>query len=150
MPKAGELDWSEQLNKSSDYVHTPTTLWAANNSGGKQGGVDPLNKARKINEDGEIPRKPSNEEISEYILKGMDQPNLGQWKDSEHLHKEIVSQAQADELQKNWENTVQNFYEAAYAPVNKYSQEEDWGTGKSFNDSLTKEERLKRNMFTGE
>ena len=149
MAKAGELDWSEELNKACDYKHVPTALWAMDQAGGKEGGIDLLNKAKKINEEGEIPRKPTDEEIANYILKGViGNEHVGQWRDEDHLHKEVVTQEQAEELQKNWENIFQNFYDAANAPVNQSNQEEDWGTGKSFNDSLTEAERLRRNMHT--
>ena len=149
MTRAGELDWTEELNKSDNYTHVPTALWAADMHGGKEGGIDPLNKSKKINEDGEVPYKPSDEEVSNYIMKDMRNGPQAQWKDSEHLHKEVVTQAQAEELQKNWENALQNFYNAAKAPVLKKSEEqEEWGSGKSFNSTLSEEERLKRNMYT--
>ena len=149
MAKAGELDWGEELKKTEEYKHVPTALWAADNSGGKQGGVDPLNKAKKINEDGEEPYRPSDKEVSDHIMKGFADSAQGQWKDSEHLHKEIVTQEQADELEKNWENALQGFYDAAKAPVLKKGDEQkEWGSGKSFNSTLTDEERLKRNMHT--
>jgi len=151
MAKAGELDWGEELNKSDNYKHTPTALWAAETSGSKEGGVDPLNKAKKINEDGVEPYRPSNEEVSEYIMKGFANSAQGQWKDSEHLHKEIVSEAQAEEMEKNWKNGINNFYKAANTPVIKEVEKEvEWGSGESFNSTLTEEERLKRNMHTGE
>lgn len=150
MAKAGELNWDEELTKSDNYQHTPTALWAADNSGGKQGGVDPLNKAKKINEDGVEPYRPSNKEVSEYIMKGFADSAQGQWKDSEHLHKEIVSEAEAEEMKKNWENGINNFYKTANAPVLKEEKEVDWGSGESFNSTLTDEERFKRNMYTGE
>lgn len=146
MAKAGELDWSE-LKKSDDkYRHTPTALWSAVPGAG----VDPLNKAEKILKDGETPYKPTNEEIAKAILHGANRPGVGQWKDEDELHKEVVSQAQAEKMQKNWENTFQSFYEAGKAPINEEEQDCDWGTGKSFNSTLSEQERLKRNMYTGE
>ena len=143
MAKLGELNWDNLEKTNDNYEHKPTALWSA-----KPGcGVDPLNKAKPINAPGEVPAKPSNEEVASYVLKGAN----NQWKDSEHLHKEIVSQEQAEQLQKDWQNSLNNFYKAAQAPtVPEVKQELEWGDGKSFNESLTEEERLKRNMYTGE
>lgn len=146
MAKAGELDWSEELSKSETYRHAPTALWSATPGCG----VDPLNKAEKILKDGEEPYRPSNEEISEHILKGVHNSPQAQWRDEDHLHREIVSQEQAEELEKNWENAIQGFYDAARANVVKEPQESKWGSGESFNSTLSEEERLKRNMFTGD
>lgn len=144
MPKFGELNWDE-LKKSDDYEHEPTALWAADKHGGGKQGVDPLNKSKPVLAKGEIPRKPTNEEIASYILKGAS----NQWKDEEHLHKEIVSEEQAEQLQKDWNNSIDNFYKAAQSPVvPEDKQSEEWGEGASFNDSLTEEERIRRNMFT--
>ena len=148
--KFGELDWSE-LYKSNDeeYSHEPTALWAADQHSGGKLGVDPLNKAKPVNAPGEIPRKPSNEEIASYILKGLDSEHVGQWKDENHLHKEVVTQEQAEQLQSDWENALDNFYKAAQAPVVPQDEQKlEWGDGGSFNDTLTEEERLKRNMYT--
>ena len=146
--KAGDLDWSELLEKSEDYTHTPTALWAAQSCSGKQGGVDPLNKAEKINKKDEEPYRPSNEEIAQFILKGLG--NTAQWRDEDHLHKEIVSEKDAEEMKKAWENSIQGFYDAARAPIIKEQKNVDWGSGKSFNSTLSEEERLKRNMDLGE
>lgn len=143
MAKLGELNWDELKKSDEEYAHEPTALWSA-----KPGcGVDPLNKAEPILAKGEIPRKPSNDEVAAYILNGAD----SQWKDADHLHKEIVSQDQAEQLQKDWSNSLNNFYKAAQSQVvPEEKQALEWGDGKSFNDTLTEEERLKRNMFTGD
>lgn len=137
-------DWSELLEKKEDYQHTPTALWATQQSGGKAGGVDPLNKSQKINKDGKEPYRPSNEEIAKFILKGLG--NTAQWKDEDHLHKEIMSEKDAEEMKKAWENSIQGFYDAARTPIIKDQKTVDWGSGKSFNSTLSEEERLKRNM----
>ena len=142
-------DWSDfyEDKKEETYVHRPSALWVNDSSVG----VAPKsNTAEPTLKKGEVPRKPSNEEIANYILKGVKSGPLGQWKDSDHLHREVVTEAQAKELQKNWENAIDNFYKAAQSPVNPQKQDTDWGSGKSFNSTLTEEERLRRNMFTGE
>lgn len=141
--RLGDLNW-DVLEKSNDnYEHKPTALWSAT----KSQGIDPLNNSEPILKKGEVPVRPSNEEVASYILNGAN----NQWKDSEHLHKEIVSQEQAEQLQKDWSNSLDNFYKAAQAPtIPEAKQELEWGSGKSFNESLTEEERLKRNMYTGD
>lgn len=153
MPKAGELDWSELYkSKDEEYSHEPSALWAAQNVGGKAGGVDPLNKAKPVNAPGEIPRKPTNDEITLYILKGADAHGVGQWRDEDYLHKEIVSQEKADLLQKAWENRFNDHFALLNKPVEDQKSRDnlEWGSGKSFNEALTDEERLRRNMYTGE
>ena len=132
--RIGELDWSNLMSGDVGEPEDPRSA--------------PLDKplCEPTLKKGEIPRKPSNDEIASYILKGAS----NQWKDDDHLHKEIVSQAEADQLQKNWENTFQNHFDQLNKPVEPQTQEKEWGDGQSFNDSLTDEERLKRNMFTGD
>lgn len=151
MTKFGELRWDELYKSESDeYSHEPTALWSAT----PRCGIDPLNKAKPTNAPGEVPIKPSDEDIADFILKGQDVHGAhpqGQWKDEEHLHKEIVTQEQSEQLQKDWDNKLNNIYEAAQAPIiPQEEQTNDWGDGASFNDTLTEEERLKRNMFTDE
>ena len=70
--KFGELNWDE-LKKSDEeeYIHEPTALWAADMYGGGKQGVDPLNKSEKLLKDGEVPKSQSDEEIAEYILRGV-------------------------------------------------------------------------------
>jgi len=143
MSKAGELDWSDFNKTEEKYEHKQTALWVNTPGVGiapKMDGAEPTLKK------GEIPRKPTNEEIASYILKGTQTGGQAQWKDSEHLSKEIVSQEQAEELQKNWNNSINDFYKVANKPVNPNSKESNWGSGKSFNSTLTEEERFKRNM----
>jgi len=150
MAKPGELDWSELLQKSDDYTHEPTALWAADQYGGGKHGVDPLNKAKPVNAPGEIPKEPSNEEISEYILKGTQAPGVRQATDEELFGHLVVTEEQFKKAEEDWNNTLNNFYKAAQAPVvPEDKQDSEWGDGSSFNSALTEEERLKRNMYTG-
>lgn len=146
MAKAGELSWDE-FEKKETIEHKPTALWV--NAPGV--GIAPKSDtAEPTLKKGEVPRKPSNEEIASYILKGIKSGAQAQWQDSDHLHKEVVTEDQAKELQKNWENAIDNFYKAANAPVIANPKETNWGSGKSFNSTLTEEERLRRNTYTGE
>ena len=145
--KFGELDWSEELQKSDNYIHTPTALWAADMYGGKEGGVDPLNKAKKIIKEGEEPYRPTDEEIRAAIMHNApSQPTNEQM--FGHL---VVSEEQVAKAKADWDNKLQGFYDAAKAPlIPEEEQELEWGSGKSFNSTLSEEERLKRNMHTGE
>ena len=147
MAKAGELDWGEELEKSDNYVHTPTALWAADQHGGGKLGVDPLNKAEKRIKEGEEPYRPTDEEIAAAIMHGAQrQPT-----DEEMFGHLVVSEEQVAKAKDEWDNTLQGFYDAARKPVLKKSEDDvDWGSGKSFNSTLSDEERLKRNMHTGE
>jgi len=144
MTKAGELNWDEDLKKSDNYQHIPTALWAADQHGGKQGGVDPLNKAEPKNKKGEEPYKPTNEEIAKAIMHNAPkQPT-----DEEMFGHLVVPEEQLEKAEKEWGNKLQGFYDAATTPINKSNQDSDWGSGKSFNSTLSEKERFKRNMHT--
>jgi len=146
MAKAGELDWSEELNKSNNYTHTPTVLWAADQHGGGKQGVDPLNKAKPRLEKGEVPYRPTDEEISNTILHNAPkQPT-----DLEMFGHLLVTEEELQKKEADWENKVQKNISDLNEPINSDNQEEEWGTCKSFNESLSDEERYKRNMFTGD
>lgn len=144
MAKAGELDWSEELQKTDNYKHTPTALWAADQHGGGKQGVDPLNKAEKRIKDGEVPYRPTNKEISDAILHGIQrQPT-----DEEMFGHLVVTEEQVAKAKADWDNPLQGFYYAAMKPViPEEEQELEWGSGKSFNSMLSDEERVKRNMY---
>lgn len=152
MPKAGELDWSDLHKSKDDYIHEPTALWAADMYGGGKHGVDPLNKAKPVNAPGEVPRKPTDDEIAEFILKGRDIKGnlpLGQPTDEEMFGHLVVTEEQLQKAEHDWENKLNDFYKAAQEPiVPSEEQKLSWGEGSSFNDTLTEEERLRRNMFT--
>jgi hypothetical protein len=145
MAKAGELDWGEELNKSDNYKHTPTALWAAEESGGKAGGVDPLNKAEKRNKDGEEPYRPSNEEIAAAVMHGaQSQPT-----DEQMFGHLVVTEEMAKKSKEDWEGSMNK--SLTHPRITKEEDEEtEWGSGQSFNSTLTEAERLKRNMHTGE
>ncbi len=148
MAKAGELDWGEELKKSDDYVHTPTALWSADQAGSKAGGVDPLNKAKPRIKQNEEPYRPTDEEITSAVMyNAPKQPT-----DEQLFGHLVVSEEQLKKAEDDWHNTLQNFYSAANAPVLKKNdnEEEEWASGKSFNSTLTEEERLERNMYKGE
>lgn len=145
MAKLGELDWGELLNKSKEeYKHEPTALWTAQACGRKEGGVDPLNKAEKRIKEGEVPRKPSNEEIAKAVLHNAPkQPT-----DEELFGHLVVSEEMAKKAEENWNTKMNSAFEAMKAPIiKKEDKDHEWATGKSFNESLTREELEKRNMY---
>ena len=145
MAKAGELDWSELLQKTEEeYKHKPTVLWAAQMSGGKAGGVDPLNKAQPRIKEGEEPYRPTDEEIRKAVMHNAPkQPT-----DEELFGHLVVSEEMAKKAEENWNTKMNSAFEAMKAPIIKQEDEDhEWATGKSFNESLTREELEKRNMY---
>lgn len=148
MAKAGELQWDELLNKSSDYKHKPSALWVNNASFG----VAPKGDAKPLLAKGEVPVAPSNEAVTAEILRGMDAPGLRQPTDEEMFGSLVVSQEQIDAAEKAYETKIADFYAMATKPLTGKTEELDeaWGTGKSFNSTLSKSELAQRNMYTGE
>lgn len=152
MAKFGDLKWDELEKSEEEYIHEPTALWAADMHGGGKQGVDPLNKAKPVNAPGEVPIKPSNEEIAEFILKGKDVNGggpIGQPTDEQMFGHLVTTEEQLHKAKEDWDNKLNGFYEAAQSPIIPKEEEQlEWGDGASFNESLSDEERLKRNMFT--
>lgn len=146
MAKAGELDWSELKKSDEEYKHTPTALWAAAISGGKEG-IDPLNKSEKRLKEGEVPRKPTNEEIRKAIMHNAPkQPT-----DEQLFGHLVVTEEMVKAAEEEWNNSMNKAFDDMKAPITpKEEQEAEWADGKSFNESLTREELEKRNMHTGE
>ena len=140
----GTLDWSEELSKSDDdYQHIPTALWAADQHGGGKVGVDPLNKAEKLIKNGEKPESLTDAQISEYIMRNAPkQPT-----DEEMFGHLVVTEEMAKKVQDDWDNSMNK---SLTHPKIGDKEEVEWGTGESFNDSLSDKERLKRNMYTGD
>ena len=145
MAKFGELNWDELKKSDEEYTHEPTALWAADKHGGGKHGVDPLNKSEKLIKNGEIPKGQSDEEIAEYILRGAPkQPT-----DEEMFGHLVVTEEIAKKAESDWQNKQGNLIKALNEPVIPEDQKDtEWASGESFNESLTEEERLKRNMFS--
>ena len=105
------------------------------------------------NKPGEIPRRPTNIEISSAILanlpKQMRQPTSAEQIEWARATGLIKSEEDQEQLQKDWEGRLNDFYKAAKAPVDDQSSKkgEAWAPNQSFNDSLSEEERLERNTF---
>jgi len=131
-------DWSDLYkSKKEDAAHTPTALWVNDPSIG----VGPKGQASPVLKKGEVPHKPSNEEITKAILAGApkqptDQEMFGQFE---------VTEEQAQKAQEEWENRINK--SLTLPNVGKsLDEDEDWGNGKSFNSSLSRDEVLRRNM----
>lgn len=147
MAKAGELNWDELYKSEEEYKHTPTALWAADMYGGGKEGVDPLNKAEKILKDGEVPEKPTNEEIAKTIMYGTDKPGIRQATDEELFGHLVVSEEQVEKAQKDWDNTFNGFYEEANKPITGDTAAE-WNGREPLTKGMSEEELAKWRMYT--
>ena len=141
MAKAGELSWEELYkSKNDEKPHKPTALWVNNPSVGVALKGDAAPRLAK----GEVPKKPSNEEIAKAILHNAPkQPT-----DEQLFGGGIVSEEEAIKRQQEWENRLQK--SLTMPSVGAPLDEEEWGTCKSFNSTLSREELLERNTYTGE
>lgn len=148
MAKAGELNWDE-LKKSDDYKHTVVPLWVNDPSSG----IAPKNpNAKPLLKNDQVPDKQSDEEIAEFILRGSQAPGVRQPTDQELFGHLVVSEEQVERAKAEFENRMQNTIAKLHTPIvgKTYEEEDAWASGKSFNETLSKEELIKRNMFTGE
>ena len=90
---------------------------------------------------GEIPRRPSDAEVREYIMKGAPkQPT------DEQLFGHLVpSEQQVQAAEDQWNTQFTRFFKTKHEPVEKQSPNQDWGNRGpvDFNDrsQLTEEER---------
>ena len=141
MPRAGELNWDDlyKTNKE-DIAHKPSALWVNDPSVG----VAPKGEASPVLKKGEVPRKPSNEEIAKAILNNA--AEKGRQPTDEQLFGHLVpTEEQIKQAQEEWENKLTK--SLTMPNIGKsLDEEDDWGNGKSFNSSLSREESLKRNM----
>ena len=139
MAKAGELNWDE-LKKNDDYKHNPTALFVNNPTG-----IAPKGEAAPRLAKGEVPVRPTDEQIRKAILHNAPkQPT-----DEQLFGGGVVSEEEAEARQKAWETSMQK--SLTHPTIGKpVEEEEEWGLCKSFNSSLSREELLKRNMDTGE
>ena len=101
----------------------------------------PLGYTGPILKKGEVPRKPSDQEIRRAILGNNP---LRQPTDQELFGSMVVTQEQIEKAEKEWDNSLNKWFEDAKKPID--NKESDWASGKSFNETLTQEELIKRNM----
>lgn len=112
--------------------------------------------AARINKPGEVPRRPTNIEISQAILANM--PKQARQPTSAEMIKMgeemglVKSKEEMDALEKKWQNTFNDHFAQLDKPVENQKSEDNvgWADGKSFNDSLPEEERIARNMHIDE
>ena len=134
MAKAGELDWSDLMKGQVGEPEDPKSK--------------PLTYTGPTLKKGEVPVKPSNEEITKAILAGAPrQPT-----DEEMFGHLVVSQEQVDAAKEAFDNKIVDFFKEAQKPITGQTEvaDEEWGNGKSFNSMLSKSELEERNRFVGE
>lgn len=90
-------------------------------------------------------KKSKNDNIAEAILK-----NAPKQPTNKQLFGHLVpTEEEVKKAEKDWHNKINN--SLAIPNIGKLVEdEEEWANGKSFNDTLSREDVLKRNMFTGE
>jgi hypothetical protein len=148
MPKFGELDWSELKKSKDEYEHKPSALWAASIHAPNQG-VDPLKKdAGPVNKPGEVPTKPKNEEIAKAILNGWVNSPQAQWRDDEHLKKEIIDEANLAKHKRNWEENPGAVFEQMQKDSKIGDPVEEWNGREPLTKGLSEEELIKWRMST--
>ena len=131
MPKAGELDWSDLMK-------------------GKVGEPEhPLSKPVKtgtILAKGEIPRKPTDEEVRKAIMEGAPkQPT-----DEQLFGHLVVSEEQVKQAETKWNNCFNDFYKSVKQPVESQDNK-SWGSrGPIENETLTEEEERIRQIPVNE
>jgi hypothetical protein len=118
--------------------------WSSFMAGERGEPEDPRSKPVTVGpvlQKGEIPRRPSDAEIRDYIMKNAPkQPT-----DQEMFGRFEVTQEQADAAQAQWESQFTRFFKSHHEPVEKQDGKNDWGNRGpvNFNDrsQLTEEER---------
>lgn len=141
MAKAGELSWDE-LKKSDEKPHKPTALWVNDPSVGIAPKGDAFPRLAK----GEIPRRPSNEEIAKAILPS----KSSQPTDKELFGHLVPTEEQLKKAEFEWENKFNNHFAGLNTKLPTLVEDEEWGTCKSFNSTLSPEELVKRNTYVND
>lgn len=66
----------------------------------------------------------------------------------------LVKEEDLKKKEEEYQNSLQNFYTEARKPIDEKLEKgievDDWGNGKSFNDSLSEEEKAERNKYIGD
>jgi hypothetical protein len=65
--------------------------------------------------------------------------------DEELFNHLVMSEEQLKKAEQDYQQRLNKWYEQVNNNVD--NKDVDWGDGKSFNDTLTEEERLQRNMY---
>lgn len=129
MPKAGELDWT-------DLYKGETRLPEDSRS-------RPLGYTGPTLKKGEIPRKPSNEEIAKAILEGAPkQPT-----DEQMFGHLVVTEEQAKAAEDAYNNMFTDFFKQVQAPIEKQNLNKSWGSrGPIWEETLSEEEERIRQI----
>lgn len=116
----------------------------------KQAGKGELIECKKVDPNSEE-AKQYFAELAKSILAGSRQNGFRQATDEELFGHLVVSEEQVQKAEQDWNNQINDFYKEASKPLEKQDSREnlDWGSGKSFNDSLTPEELAERNKHIG-
>jgi len=96
---------------------------------------------------GEIPKKPSDEEVRKAILEGAPkQPT-----DEQLFSHLVVSEEQVKTAETKWENLFNDFYKSVRQPVENQAPNKSWGSrGPIENETLTEEEERIRQIQVSE
>lgn len=145
MAKAGELDWSELKKSDEEYDHTPTALWAADMYGGGKEGVDPLNKSEKRLKEGEVPYRPTDEEIRAAVMRNAQrQPT-----DEEMFGHLVPTEEQVQKAEDDWDTTFTGWYEAAQEDAfDEGDTAAEWNGREPLTKGMSEEELAKWRMHT--
>ena len=141
MAKAGELDWGE-LYKTGKLEQEPIA----------DANVAKLAKMEVKADYHKTGTKPTEEDLrkdANHILDGWVNSPEAQWKDEDHLDTEVVSQEEADQLVKNWEEAINGFYQAANEPITESSDTAaEWTGREPLTKGMSEEELAKWRMYT--
>ncbi len=139
MAKAGELDWTELHETGEVGLHPEEQAYVESIGGGKDVEVSDQKGGDKIT-------KSDIQKDVDFILKGFQQPGIKSPSKEEfeaHLSKIHPDLNRTDEeweeVEKSWNNFFNNFFDAAKQPVD--NKEVEWGTRKSFRETLEKSQR---------
>lgn len=143
MPKAGELNW-ENLYKSGQVDQDPASKAIQDSF--------PAGNVKDANKGGDkVTPEQLRKEAMDIVYQAHNGP--GRQATDEELFGDLVkSQEEIDQMEKSWNNYINDFYKAATQPIEQQDSKDnsDWGNGGKFNDMLSPEELAKRNMTVGD
>jgi len=116
----------------------------------RHSGKGPVIEKKKVDPDSEEAKQFFND-LAKSILSGSKENGFRQATDQELFGGLVVSEEQLQKAEDDWNNQLNGFYKEAAKPLEKQDSVDnaEWGSGKSFNDSLAPEELEKRNKHIG-
>ncbi len=133
MPKAGELDWSSLMKGDVGEPEHPLSKL--------------LGRSGPILKKGEIPRKPTDEELRKAILSGAQ----GQPSDQQLFGHLVPTEEQVKAAEEQYNDTFKKFFRQDHKPVEKQDLSKSWGSrGPIWNEKLTEEEERIRQIPVSE